>query len=479
MSSWALIVGAGLGIVAVLPWRIVLQQAQSRRLFGALSHSVNALITGEAFFRSYLALLGHVAVFVFWILLGLTLSLAPAVGLFWFDWNYWQDQQTGFWLAYAATSMLAFLVLSRVFKSTPSEDALVVDDSQFFLIQISQNASWVLQKAGRLESRWLGQKLQEDLDRPVFITGLARAGTTMLLELLAQVPDVATHRYRDFPFLMTPWFWNAYLSVFGTGDKKYERPHQDGILISPNSPEALEEPLWQYFFPQCHQSDQSHLLSAETEHPEFERTFRDHLKKILWIRRGQRYVSKGNYNITRLPYLARLFPDARFVIPIRHPVAHVHSLVRQHQLFSDYAENDSRVPEYLKAAGHYEFGPQRVPIAIEDSAEQTRAAWEVGDQYLGYAYQWNAVYGHLAQLLDDDPDLAKQIHVVVYEELCVAPQEQLQSVLNFAELPGGEAVLANLQHIKPSRMPDLVDGEAERIWFACRKVAERFGYQQP
>ena len=46
------------------------------------------------------------------------------------------------------------------------------------------------------------------IDRPVFIAGVARSGTTLLLNLLSQLPQVATHRYSDFPFLFTPVAWN-------------------------------------------------------------------------------------------------------------------------------------------------------------------------------------------------------------------------------------------------------------------------------
>src|SRR3546814_8123113 len=46
------------------------------------------------------------------------------------------------------------------------------------------------------------------IDRPIFIAGLARAGTTILLESLERHPVTVTHRYRDFPMVLTPVFWN-------------------------------------------------------------------------------------------------------------------------------------------------------------------------------------------------------------------------------------------------------------------------------
>ena len=56
------------------------------------------------------------------------------------------------------------------------------------------------------------------IDRPIYIAGLARSGTTILLELLAGHADVATHRYRDYPPVYTPLFWNRAFSQIYRGD---------------------------------------------------------------------------------------------------------------------------------------------------------------------------------------------------------------------------------------------------------------------
>ena len=45
-------------------------------------------------------------------------------------------------------------------------------------------------------------------DRPIFITSLPRAGTTLLLEILSQLPATATHTYRNMPFLLCPLIWD-------------------------------------------------------------------------------------------------------------------------------------------------------------------------------------------------------------------------------------------------------------------------------
>ena len=72
------------------------------------------------------------------------------------------------------------------------------------------------QKLGDLESSAHRAELDAiSIDRPLYVAGLARSGSTILLELLAGRPGVATHRYRDFPPVYTPLFWNrAFAHVY-------------------------------------------------------------------------------------------------------------------------------------------------------------------------------------------------------------------------------------------------------------------------
>ena len=177
--------------------------------------------------------------------------------------------------------------------------------------------------------------------------------------------------------------------------------------------------------------------------------------------------------MTRIEYVGSVFPDARFVVPVRHPVTHVASLVRQHELFCEYSSRDRRVPHYLSAAGHFEFGPQRVPISVGGSAERTLAAWQAGDEHLGYAIQWAAVYGYISDLLERSPTLAKRLLVVRYEDLCTEPRPEMARVLKHLDLEHkGSAILDALDHIERSkRQPSGDDLKAETVWTATDGIA--------
>ena len=193
----------------------------------------------------------------------------------------------------------------------------------------------LMRRLGNLETRLLRDEIEGiEIDRPIFIAGLARSGSTILLECLAEHPDAATHRYRDYPGVMAPIAWSRLTDRLLAGrEVRAERAHADGIEVTPESPEAIEEMIWMAFFEGLHDPSRSSVLDETTANPAFAAFYREHVRKLLWLRAGRRYVSKGNYNLTRLAYLQQLFPDARFVVPVREPLWHVASLMKQHALF--------------------------------------------------------------------------------------------------------------------------------------------------
>lgn len=347
------------------------------------------------------------------------------------------------------------------------------------LVRLSDLAAKPLRALGQLESAYLREQLdQTEIRRPVFVTGLARAGTTILLEQLTRTNHFATHRYRDFPFLSVPFLWNRYIDLAGGRQEPVERPHRDRIQVTAESPEAYEEPIWQQFFPSIHGPDTNHRLDANTRNPAFEQFFRDHLRKMMIIRQRDRYLSKGNYNVARIEYLAKLFPDARFVIPVRHPVDHVGSLVRQHQLFQQYAEEDPRVGRYMQAAGHYEFGTQRRAIRIVDvDGDRTQQAWQQHREHVGYAIQWSQVYRFVDELRHSAEELSTRIHVVRFEDFCRNPRQELADVLDQARCPTDELSSLSFDHISAPPASRRSTEQSDEIWRETGLVAQLYGYE--
>lgn len=338
-------------------------------------------------------------------------------------------------------------------------------------------------RLGDLESRVLADEIAaQRIAQPIYVCGLARAGGTILLELLARHGDCASHAYKDFPAVFTPYFWNRFLERAGADARTpVECAHGDGIAVTPDSPEAQEEMLWMAFFPHCHDSAVSAVLDAAVAAPAFEAFYRNHLRKLLWLRGGKRYLAKNNYHATRLGYLLHLFADARFVVPVRAPASHIGSLLRQHQRFCALHARDPRALCYMQRAGHFEFGLDRRAIHAGDDAEAgaIAAAWAQGREIEGWARQWHTVYAHVAAALEASPALRAATLVVRYEDLCAAPHAQLRALFEHCRLPVDDAFIDTAA--QRLRFPDyytspLDAADSALIETYTAATAARFGY---
>src|SRR5690606_37979108 len=115
--------------------------------------------------------------------------------------------------------------------------------------------------------------------RPVFVTSLPRAGTTLLLEILSSTGEFASHSYRNMPFVLCPLFWDRISFRFQRRGELQERAHQDGMLVGADSPEAFEEMLWMAFWKSNYAPDR--ILPWLEADPEFFEFMRSHMRKII------------------------------------------------------------------------------------------------------------------------------------------------------------------------------------------------------
>ena len=312
---------------------------------------------------------------------------------------------------------------------------------------------------------------------PVFIGGLARSGSTLLLEILASHHDNATHRYGDFPFLFTPYFWNIFLKLMPRQKETLqERAHGDGMMISSDSPEAMEETLWMAFFDNLHDPAQKNTLDKHTESPAFEKFYREHIQKLLYVRGKSRYVSKGNYNSTRIGYINKIFPDARFIIPVRDPVTHIASLMRQHERFCAGQKDNKRALNHMNRVGHFEFGLGRRPVnSGNEDAAAIQALWDNGEDIRGWAKYWTHIYDYIGTQIDKRDNVL----IVRFEDLCANPANQIEALLDFCALsPKNDLINSWTQKIKaPSYYdPGFSDDDHAIIQNETQQTALRFGY---
>jgi hypothetical protein len=169
------------------------------------------------------------------------------------------------------------------------------------------------------------------------------------------------------------------------------------------------------------------------------------------------------------------------VIPVRDPVWHIASLMKQHALFCQGCEGHPEAVRHLQRVGHFEFGLDRRPINADDPALLARVndAWRRGDEVEGWSLYWAHVYGHIADRLNANPALREAALIVRYEDMCRAPRETLRGALAHCRLEATPSWLedqAALIRFPSYYRPRFTTDDLATIERHTADVAGRFGY---
>ncbi|MFX1605034.1 MAG: sulfotransferase [Promethearchaeota archaeon] len=321
------------------------------------------------------------------------------------------------------------------------------------------------------------------IDRPIYVTGLARAGTTITLEMLSHHPDVATHKYLHMVLPYAPRWIQKIADRTPLMLSPIERLHKDGIMVNRNSPEAVEEIFWQRFFAGTLDETESNVLKCDTSNPEFETLYTEHIRKLIQYQSRTRYAAKNNYNVSRMEYLLKLFPDVKFLVIVRNPFDHIASLSKQDLILSEIERQDSRLLDWTKIIGHREFGTAKICINLDDRklVQEIRDDWgNKGTYVMGWAKYWASVYSYVNDTLRHNQKLAKASLVVRYETLCETPDEMIDRIFEHAELDVSK--FKRKQHYVDSLRPpsyysvQYTDDERETIRRITGPVAKLYDY---
>lgn len=345
-----------------------------------------------------------------------------------------------------SSTVISFPVLFILSRRAPAKTSYSFLDRVLHRIAFSTNMAQI--GISDMEDQMFASQIKTaNCDRPVFITALPRAGTTLLLESLAQLNEFASHCYRDMPFVLTPCLWNRFSSMFRQSGETKERAHGDGMLVNIDSPEALEEVVWKAFWKKQYQKDRI-LPWPELKDEEFVEFFQNHLKKIIILRRPKtiastRYISKNNLNIARIPLIKRIFPQAVLVIPFRDPLHHASSLLEQHRNFLHIHAEDRFASNYMRAIGHFDFGVHLRPIDFDEWLDQSRFQDPQGLTF--WLEYWVACYRHLLDQADDN------VHFFNYQRLCENPEDGLTVLSELTQVRDMPSLLKIASTIRPAR----------------------------
>ncbi len=256
------------------------------------------------------------------------------------------------------------------------------------------------------------------IEKPIFIVGLPRSGTTLLYNLLCAHEQAAyvTNSMNSFPealetieWLRKKFRWNV----------KGERFLQDSIEVDFGSP---SEPLtlWGKWMGR----DPSSLFWQEMTMADLPKgrvgQIEADVKKMIRSFGGanRRFVVKYPLLQTELKLVQEIFPDAKFIHILRDPRMAANSLVKLYRLSN----------EQLKKIKHPLFNeviPYPRVQGLENYIEQFGA-----DSLECTAHIWN----DSIDLVRATAPSLKSYYEIKYEDILLNPQKELRELFQFCDL---------------------------------------------
>jgi hypothetical protein len=311
-----------------------------------------------------------------------------------------QPEQTAYLAISSLSASLWWLVRRKKFPSNkPMAQKLLHNDHGYSRLQ--RWAHWLA-----LEPKMV-RSLSFDLERhfflperppladpaagAVYVCGMPRSGTTILLRILDEIDDFKSLCYRDMPFVLAPNLWRRITERFPQHVQSTERTHGDGLWIDLDSPESFEEVFWRTFDdPASSKANPNALISAAVM-----ADFADYRALVANPRSRQgekagklrRYLSKNNNNLSRLHSLCA-DPTAAVLFVFRNPVDTTWSSLRQHQR-TLATKADPFTDNYRKWLGHHEFGLDHQPAKLAVPSLRNDLTPDDPNYWLAY---WIAVH---------------------------------------------------------------------------------------
>jgi hypothetical protein len=307
------------------------------------------------------------------------------------------------------------------------------------------------------------------LDRPVFLIGLPRSGTTVLQDILCSHPGVA---YIDNTMNLFPTTLCAVDHIRRRLGLNFEgeRYLGDSISVTADSPNDATAWWIKWFHIDPFDLHYRELGAADLPAAEIE-SIHETLRRVVWCY-GQPYrrlFSKVLGVVPYLPALVELFPDASLIHIVRHPGQTANSMVKLQQ--RDMGRQDRCKTYRRDAAGAREYylqyprGPRLAEYVERYGALDVRTT----------ASLWNDHMNFVDAIKADLP----HYHEVRYEDILAAPEREFTRILEFCELgpvPREHAAywdrlaaVGKVHHVNAY-------GRFDEVREICREAMGRHGY---
>ena len=259
-------------------------------------------------------------------------------------------------------------------------------------------------------------------NKHIFISGLARSGSTLLLNLLHESNFFCSLTYSDMPFILAPNLWSKFNFSKKRNLEFINRAHSDLINISIHSPESFEEVFWKSIQNNSYITKAS-LIKTPVSNKHL-KEYNDFISLICFKYSKKNYLTKNNNSILRLKEILSYFDNSFFLIPFRYPSNHVGSLINQHKRFKKIQKENNFTRKYMNWLGHYEFGLD------EKSFNFNKKYKTFEDESNNYWLQkWIIYYDQIINIINNNNLIRQRIILCNYDRLCIEKDKYFRFIL--------------------------------------------------
>jgi len=264
-----------------------------------------------------------------------------------------------------------------------------------------------------------------EIEKPIFIVGVPRSGTTPVYHILAQHPDVAWFSKRTLMKMLNPEFLNfAYLRrrIFGIRNYTYPLDEFGYRFFTTVEPPAELGYLWDEVF--------RGYWNAKVDKDKV-KVLKSLMIQTLNEEKKKRFLVKVPKLSILIPSIIKEFPDAKFIHVIRDGKAVVNSMIKRSK------ENPN---------GYFGIPLKGFNISAGDAIKK-------------HALQWKQVIEEIrtsSKLLSNN-----QFFEFKYEGFVESTDHYIEKILDFCELP--QHKLAYRKNGKDCHTEQLKSGSWEMV----------------
>jgi hypothetical protein len=231
-----------------------------------------------------------------------------------------------------------------------------------------------------------------EIDRPIFIIGIQRSGTTVLDNLFTRHKDTAFFEGFCNKYYMSPWkFWTIPIQV-----RRYKQ-----------RPPSTEGRVWRRYFTEIDYVDERKLTG------EMRKYYYSAIKAELRAFDAKRFVNKNPSHCLRLRWLNAMFPDALYILIRRDSKAVVNSI---YQKMQNYWQ--------MQLETEYEHGYKGY-VTIKEVFGKDVSRLEACINF----------YNYIRSTLEKDlPTIQDRLTEVRYEDFVTGPRQELARLFEFSGL---------------------------------------------